>query len=102
MKKQKVNKCKSQMLASFGRSNEKSRNSASDDAYISLQNNTKSTPKPDCPSQKMAITLPSLSTAYDQAEVFDRSAAVMATSVLDNVGIVSPIILSKMIDQSKI
>ena len=50
----------------------------------------------------MTITLPSLATAYDRTGVSDRSANVLATSVLHDVGIRSPINLSKVIDQSKI
>ena len=50
----------------------------------------------------MTIALPSLATACNQSGVSDRSAAAVATSVLHNVGIVSPINLSQVTDRSKI
>ena len=50
----------------------------------------------------MTITLLSLATACDRTGVSDRSANVLATSVMHDVVIRSPINLSKVIDQSKI
>ena len=50
----------------------------------------------------MTIALPSLAKAWDRTGVSDRSAAVLATSVLHDLGLVSPIDRSKVIDRSKI
>ena len=50
----------------------------------------------------MTIALPSLATACDRTKVSNSLAAVFETSVLPDVGIVSPINLRKVIDQSKI
>ena len=50
----------------------------------------------------MTIALPSLAIACDRTGVSDRSANVLAISVLHDVGIGSPINLSKVINQIKI
>ena len=50
----------------------------------------------------MTIALSSLATACDGTGVSDRSAAVLKTLILHDVGIVSPINLSKVIDRCKI
>jgi len=50
----------------------------------------------------MTMSLPSLAKACDRTGVSDRSAAVLATSVLHDLGLVSPIDRSKVIDRSKI
>src|SRR6218665_1890337 len=50
----------------------------------------------------MTKSLPSLAKACDQTGVSDRSAAVLATSVLHDLGLVSPVDRSKVIDRSKI
>ena len=96
MKKQKINECKSQTQASFDGTNEECTNSASDDEYIPLHNNTKSIPKPDGLIKNMTIVLPSLATAYNWEGVSHSSAAVLATLVLHDVGIVLPINQSKL------
>lgn len=62
----------------------------------------KTTRKLDRECQKMTISLPSLAKACDRTGVSDRSAAVLATSVLHDLGVVSPIDRSKVIDRSKI
>ena len=46
----------------------------------------------------MTISLPSVATACDGTNVSDKSPTVVATSVLHDVGIVSPINLSKVTD----
>ena len=61
-------------------------------------------PTPESKRQKMAMTLrlPSLAKACDRTGVSDRAAAIIASSVLQNMGIVSPNDTSKVIDRSKI
>src|SRR6218665_890959 len=50
----------------------------------------------------MTKSLPSLAKACDRTGVSDRSAAVLATLVQHDLGLVSPIDRSKVIDRSKI
>lgn len=61
-------------------------------------------PTPESKRQKMAMTvrLPSLAKACDRTGVSDRAAAIIASSVLQDMGIVSPNDTSKVIDRSKI
>jgi len=53
-------------------------------------------------STRMTITLPSLAKACDRTGVSDRAAAMIASAVLQDMGIISPEDRSKIIDQSKI
>ncbi len=58
--------------------------------------------KKDHHSRKMTVSLPSLSKACDRAGVLDRAAAILATSVLHDLGLVTLIDRSKIIDRSRI
>lgn len=53
-------------------------------------------------TNQMTVRLPSLAKACDRTGVSDRSAAIIATSVLQDLGVVSPKDTSKIIDRSKI
>ena len=61
----------------------------------------KTTPTPDRHCQKMTITIPSHAKAFDRVGVSDRSAAILATSVLHDLGVASPIDRCKVIDRSQ-
>jgi len=101
IKKQKTNECKSLINSDKNVEDDTdSSDSATIDDYIPKSLKTK--PKPDRQYKKMTISLPSLSKACDRTGVSDRSAAVLATSVLHDRGLVSPIDRSKVIDRSKI
>ena len=50
----------------------------------------------------MTVRLPSLAKACDRTGVSDRAAAIIASSVLQDMGIVSPNDTSKVIDRSRI
>jgi len=79
-----------------------SSDSATVDEYILDPESVKTKPKPDRQCNKMTISLPSLPKACDPTGVLDRSAAVLATSVLHDLGLVSLLDRSKVIDRSKI
>src|SRR6218665_2078978 len=67
-----------------------------------FQNQLRLSQSPIAKVKKMTKSLPSLAKACDRTGVSDRSAAVLATSVPHDLGIVSPIDQSKVIDRSKI
>jgi len=79
-----------------------SSDSATVDEYIPDPKSVKTKPKPDRQCQKMRISLLFLAKACDRTGVSDRSAAVLATSVLNDLGLVPPLDRSKVIDRSKI
>ena len=89
-------------LADFHEINEESSNSSTEEEYIPPSHLSK--PKSECKQtcQKMTLSLPSLAKASDRTGVSDRSAAVIATSVLHDVGIVSPTNTTDVIDQNKV
>uniref|UniRef100_UPI00358EBD2F uncharacterized protein n=1 Tax=Myxine glutinosa TaxID=7769 RepID=UPI00358EBD2F len=93
---------KSQIASTYDESEEDYVDSATDDEYISESVNLQSTPKPVRQQQQMTISLPSLAKACDRTGVSDRSAAILASSVLHDLGVVSPKHRSKIIDRSKI
>uniref|UniRef100_UPI00358F8643 uncharacterized protein n=1 Tax=Myxine glutinosa TaxID=7769 RepID=UPI00358F8643 len=93
---------KSQIASTYDESEEDYADSATDDEYISESVNLQSTPKPVRQQQQMTISLPSLAKACDRTGVSDRSATKLATSVLHDLGVVSPKDRSKIIDCSKI
>jgi hypothetical protein len=101
MKKQKTDQ--SQSKADSSEDDTDSSDSSTVDEYIPESvKRQKTKPKSDRHCQKMTISLPSLAKACDRTGVSDRSAAVLATSVLHDLGLVSPIDRSKVIDRSKI
>lgn len=101
MKKQKTNES---IQAFSAKSSEDNTDSDTDTDTVDeyLPESVKTTPKPDRQCQKMTISLPSLAKACDRTGVSDRSAAILATSVLNDLGVVSSIDRSKVIDRSKI
>lgn len=101
MKKQKTNES---IQAFSAKSAEDNTDSDTDTDTVDeyLPESVKTTPKPDRQCQKMTISLPSLAKACDRTGVSDRSAAILATSVLNDLGVVSSIDRSKVIDRSKI
>lgn len=54
------------------------------------------------PTKKKRLNLPSLALACDRTGVSDRAAAIIASSVLKDVGIISPNNTSSVIDHSKL
>jgi len=101
MKKQKTDESKSQAgSAKSAEDDTDLLDSAAVDEYILESVKTK--PKPYRHCQKKTISLPSLAKACDRTEVAGRSAAVLATSVLHDLGLMSPIDRSTVIDRSKI
>lgn len=54
------------------------------------------------PQKKKRLNLPSLALACDRTGVSDRAAAIIASSVLKDVGIISPNDPSRVIDRSKL
>src|SRR6218665_2401891 len=73
---------------------------SSNDEYVPEPVKTK--PEPDRQIKIMTKSLLSLAKTCDWTGVSDRSAAVLATSVHHDLGLVSPIDQSKVIDRSKI
>ena len=101
-KKQKTNESKSQIQTTFLQSDDECANHTTDDEYIPPTDSTKSKKTKRKRNQKLTSSLPSLAQACDRNGVSDRLAAVIATSILHNIGIVSPIKLTEVIDQNKI
>ena len=101
-KKQKTNEGKSQIQTAFLQSDDECANHTTDDEYIPPTYSTKPKKTKRKRNQKLTTSLPSLAQACDKTGVSDRSAAVIATSILHDIGIVSPIKLTEVIDRNKI
>ena len=105
MKKQKTDGDATKGQADYAESTEydtDSSDSVTVDEYIRDPESVMTKPKPDRQCKKMTISQPSLAKACDRTGVSDRSAAVLATSVLHDLGLVSKIDRSKVINRSKI
>ena len=101
-KKQKTNESKSQIQTAFLQSDDECANHTTDDQYIPPTDNTKLKKTKRKRNQKLTTSLPSLAQACVKTRVSDRSAAVRATSILHDIGIVLPIKLTEVIDRNKI
>jgi len=102
MKTQKTDESTSQAYSAKSAEDDTDSDTDTDSATVDeyIPESVKTTPKPERQCQKMTISLPSL--ACDRTGVSDRPAAVLATSVLHDLGVLSPIDRSKVIDRSKI
>jgi len=104
MKKQKADESTSRAYSAKSAEDNTDGDTDTDSATVDehIPESVKTTPKPERQCQKMTVSLPSRTKACDRTGVSDRLAAVLATSVLHDLGVVSPIDRSKVIDGSKI